>query len=89
MWQTTGGMMTTFTTEDRLNASNVPYTTSTGIQMGKYYQKPKYVEYDRDMLLIQSHLIQDPKILRKQYWINVAYYFALFFVVLTIALVNK
>jgi hypothetical protein len=81
--------MTTFTTEDRLNASNVPYTTSTGLQMGKYYQKPMYVEEDRDMLLFQSYLIQDPKILRRQYWTNVAYYFALFLVVLTIFLVNK
>lgn len=81
--------MTTFTTEDRLNASNVPYTTPTGIQMGKYYQKPKYVEYDSDMLLIQSHLIQDPKILRKQYLTNVAYYFLLAFVILVIVLVNK
>jgi len=81
--------MTTFTTEDRLNASNVPYTTSTGLQMGKYYEKPKYVEYDQDMLMFQSHLIQDPKILRKQRLINIAYYFALGFVVLVIVLVNK
>ena len=78
--------MTTFTTEDRLNATNVPYTTPTGIQMGKYYEKPKYVEYDKDMLLIQSYLIQDPKILRKQYWTNVAYYFVLLLVVLIIYL---
>ena len=82
-------MMTTFTTEDRLNASNVPYTTPTGIQMGKYYEKPKYVEHDQDMLLIQSHLIQDPKILRKQRLIDIAYYSALCFVVLIIILVNK
>jgi len=78
--------MTTFTTEDRLNATNVPYTTPTGIQMGKYYQKPMYVEHDRDMLLIQSYLIQDPKILRRQYWTNFAYYFALILVVLIIYL---
>ena len=81
--------MTTFTTEDRLNASNVPYTTPTGIQMGKYYQKPMYVEEDRDMLLVQSCLIQDPKMLRRQYWTNVAYFATLFFVILTIVLVNK
>jgi hypothetical protein len=78
--------MTTFTTEDRLNATNVPYTTSTGVQMGKYYEKPKYVEYDKDMLLLQSHLIQDPKMLRKQYLVNLAYYFALILVVLIIYL---
>jgi hypothetical protein len=78
--------MTTFTTEDRLNATNVPYTTPTGIQMGKYYEKPKYVEYDKDMLLIQSYLIQDPKILCRQYWTNVAYYFVLLLVVLIIYL---
>ena len=89
--------MTTFTTEDRLNAedlrdlfrsvskkvskkdllksspSNTPYMTSTGIQIGKYYQKPKYVEYDNDMIRLQSYLIGDPSMLKKQYWIEVAY----------------
>lgn len=28
--------------------------------------KPKYVEQDEDMLLIQKHLISDPALLRKE-----------------------
>jgi len=106
-------MMTTFTTEDRLNAetlrdlflstsrkvsrkdllksspSNTPYMTSTGIQIGKYYQKPKYVEEDSDMLRLQSYLIGDPAMLKRQYWIGIAYKVLLVFVLLIILLVNK
>lgn len=105
--------MTTFTTEDRLNAetlrdlflstsrkvsrkdllksspSNTPYMTSTGIQIGKYYQKPKYVEEDSDMLRLQSYLIGDPAMLKRQYWIGIAYKVLLVFVLLIILLVNK
>jgi hypothetical protein len=113
MWQTTGGIMTTFTTEDRLNAetvlstpkkaskkvskkyllrsspSNTPYMTSTGIQIGKYYQPPKYVEEDGDMLRLQSYLIGDPAMLKRQYWIGLAGKFGILFVVFAIVLVNK
>ena len=105
--------MTTFTTEDRLNAetlknvfrsvskkvskkdllksspSNTPYMTSTGIQIGKYYQKPKYVEYDNDMIRLQSYLIGDPSMLKKQYWIEVVYKISVVIVILMIVLVNK
>jgi hypothetical protein len=105
--------MTTFTTEDRLNAetlrdvfqnvskkvskkdllkaspNNIPYMTSTGIQIGKYYQKPKYVEYDSDMIRLQSYLIGDPAMLKRQYWIGVAYKISIAIVVLIIVLVNK
>ena len=108
-------MMTTFTTEDRLNAdslkdifrtvskknktskkdllksspSNTPYMTSTGIQIGKYYQPPKYVEEDSDMLKLQSYLIVDPDLIKRQYWINFAYKITLVVVLLIILLVNK
>jgi len=105
--------MTTFTTEDRLNAetlrdmsrnvsrkvskkdllksspSTTPYMTSTGIQIGKYYQKPKYVEEDSDMLRLQSYLIGDPAMLKRQYWYGVAYKMALFFALIVIVVVNK
>ena len=105
--------MTTFTTEDRLNAetlrdmfrtvsrkvpkkdllksspSSTPYMTSTGIQIGKYYQKPKYVEEDSDMLRLQSYLIGDPAMLKRQYWYGVAYKVALVFVLLIIVVANK
>jgi len=105
--------MTTFTTEDRLNAealkdvfqavskkvskktllksspSYTPYMTSTGIQIGKYYQPPKYVEGDGDMLRIQSYLIGDPAVLKRQYWIGLAGKFAILLVVFAIVLVSK
>ena len=105
--------MTTFTTEDRLNAeslkdvfqsvsrkvpkktllksspSNTPYMTSTGIQIGKYYQPPKYVEEDSDMLRLQSYLIGDPATLKRQYWLSFTYKMLLAFALLVILLVNK
>ncbi len=105
--------MTTFTTEDRLNAetvlgtpkkasrkvskkyllrsspSNTPYMTSAGIQIGKYYQPPKYVEEDGDMLRLQSYLIGDPARLKQQYWMNLLYKITLAFVLLIVLLVNK
>jgi hypothetical protein len=105
--------MTTFTTEDRLNAetlrdvfrnvskkvskkdllrsspSSTPYMTSTGIQIGKYYQKPKYVEEDSDMLRLQTYLIGDPVMLKRQYWLWIAYKLGLMFIVLILILVNK
>jgi hypothetical protein len=105
--------MTTFTTEDRLNAetlrdmfrnvsrkvskkdllrsspSSTPYMTSTGIQIGKYYQKPKYVEEDGDMLRLQSYLIGDPAMLKRQYWISFAYKISLIFVLLIIVAVSQ
>jgi hypothetical protein len=106
-------MMTTFTTEDRLNAetlrdlflstsrkvsrkdllksspSNTPYMTSTGIQIGKYYQPPKYVEEDSDMLRLQTYLIGDPAMLKRQYWTWIVYKVLLVCVLLIILLVNK
>ena len=105
--------MTTFTTEDRLNAESLrdvflsvskkvskkdllksspnttPYMTSTGIQIGKYYQKPKYVEEDGDMLRLQSYLIGDPVMLKRQYWTWFVYKAAIAFLLLIIILLNK
>jgi hypothetical protein len=105
--------MTTFTTEDRLNAetlrdlfrsvskkvskkdllksspSNTPYMTSTGIQIGKYYKPPKYVEEDSDMLRLQTYLIGDPAMLKRQYWTWIAYKALLLSILLIILLVNK
>ena len=44
---------------------SIPYTTKTGLQIGKYYEKPKYVEMDDDMLVLQTYLIYDPALIRK------------------------
>ena len=105
--------MTTFTTEDRLNAeylrdvfkgiskkvskkdllksspSSTPYMTSTGIQIGKYYQKPKYVEKDSDMLRLQSYLVGDPAMLKRQYWYGVAYKLAFVLALLIVVVVGQ
>ena len=46
---------------------------------------PPYVEQDEDMLELQSYLIQDPRILNKEYWYKRLYIAFLLFV-LTIIL---
>jgi hypothetical protein len=56
------------------------------VKMGIYYELPKYVEYDKDMLEIQKWLIGDPEKLRFEYWCNIAYIFSLCFVLLVIIL---
>lgn len=55
---------------------NVPYNTGK-ISIGKYYQPPRYIETDPDMLEIQSYLIHDPRILKRNYWIKKCYMFFL------------
>lgn len=49
---------------------NIPYKTKSGVKIGVYYQKPRYVEEDMDMLRLQSFLIHDPDRLKRQYWLN-------------------
>ena len=58
------------------------------IKMGIYYQKPKYVEMDGDMLEVQKWLIGDPEKLRFQYWVDVFYKIVIGFVVLVVVLMN-
>ena len=41
---------------------------------------PPYVEQDEDMLELQSYLIQDPRILNKEYWFKRIYIAFLLFV---------
>ena len=48
---------------------NIPYDTGK-VKIGVYYQKPRYVEEDLDMLRLQSYLIYDPARLKRQYWLN-------------------
>jgi len=59
------------------------------IQMGKYYQKPMYIEEDPDMLAIQSSLLGDSHRIRFNYWVNAIYRVALAFVILVVILKNK
>jgi len=58
------------------------------VKMGIYYQKPKYVEYDSDMLEIQKWLIGDPDKLRLQFWIDVAYKVTIGFIIIIMVLLN-
>ena len=43
------------------------------VKMGIYYQKPKYVEEDRDMLNLQTYLIGDPVKLQRELHIRRAF----------------
>jgi putative ubiquitin-RnfH superfamily antitoxin RatB of RatAB toxin-antitoxin module len=58
------------------------------IKMGIYYEPPKYVEQDADMLEIQKWLIGDPVRLRTQYWIGVAMNCFIGFVVAVVVLMS-
>ena len=49
-----------------------PYNTGK-VQIGKYYQPPKYVEQDSDMITIQSWLIGESKEARRNRQANLAY----------------
>ena len=64
---------------------NVPYNNGK-ISIGKYYQPPKYIEQDADMLEIQSYLIYDPRVLNRRYWTEKCLLILSLFVVLIIFL---
>lgn len=49
-----------------------PYDTGK-VKIGLYYEPPKYVEQDSDMIVIQGWFIGDNKAARRNYWANVAY----------------
>lgn len=49
-----------------------PYNTGK-VQIGKYYQPPKYVEQDSDMITIQGWLIGESKEARRNRQANLAY----------------
>jgi hypothetical protein len=64
---------------------NVPYNNGK-VQIGKYYQKPQYVEYDQDMLLLQESLVGDIKAIRRNRLYNIIYVGVLVFGVFGIVL---
>ena len=49
---------------------------------------PPYIEHDEDMLELQSYLIQDPRILNKEYWAKRIYIGILLFVCVIILMAN-
>jgi hypothetical protein len=70
---------------------DVPYNNGK-IKIGSEYYlnplKPKYIEYDEDMLELQSYLIQDPRILNRQYWANRIYLIILLFILTIMLMAN-
>lgn len=54
----------------KLNSPVITPFDNGKVKMGIYYEKPKYVEEDRDMLNLQTYLIGDPKILARNYYIT-------------------
>lgn len=64
---------------------NTPYNTGK-VEIGKYYQKPYYVEQDDDMIAVQGWLIGDPAAARRKYWTNFTYICVLTVIVLLIAI---
>lgn len=70
---------------------DVPYNTGK-IKIGCAYYlnplKPKYIEHDLDMLELQSYLIQDPKILNRQYWAKRVYLIVLLFTLILMLMAN-
>lgn len=66
-----------------------PYNTGKvkigeAVYLNKLVNQP-YVEYDNDMLVLQSYLIHDPSQINRRYWITRLYLVVLVFV-LTIVL---
>jgi len=49
---------------------------------------PPYIEYDEDMLELQSYLIHDPRILNREYWIKRVYVMFLLFVLTVMLMAN-
>lgn len=47
-----------------------------------------YVEQDEDMLELQSYLINDPRILNKEYWLKRIYVVVILFVLTCILMAN-
>lgn len=70
---------------DFIPSGITPFDTGK-VKMGIYYQKPKYIEQDVDMLEVQKWIIGDPDRLRLEYWTDIALKFATGFVVLVIVL---
>jgi len=64
---------------------DVPYNNGK-IKIGSEYYlnplRPKYIEHDEDMLELQSYLIQDPRILNRQYWAKRIYIVFLLFLLI-------
>jgi hypothetical protein len=70
---------------------DVPYNNGK-IKIGSEYYlnplRPKYIEYDEDMLELQSYLIQDPRILNRQYWAKRIYILILLFILTIMLMAN-
>jgi hypothetical protein len=70
---------------------DVPYNNGK-IKIGSEYYlnplRPKYIEQDEDMLELQRYLIQDPRVLNRQYWANRIYVVILLFILTIMLMAN-
>jgi hypothetical protein len=70
---------------------DVPYNNGK-VKIGSAYYlnplRPKYIEFDRDMLELQSYLIQDPSSLNRQYWAKWIYLLILLFILILMLMAN-
>ena len=57
------------------------------VYLNKLASKP-YVEQDEDMLELQSYLIQDPRILNREYWFKRVYIAFFLFILVVILMAN-
>ena len=65
-----------------------PYNTGK-VKIGEHYEPPKYVEYDTDMLELQSYLIGDPRVINRRYWANKIALILSLFVLLVVLLASN
>lgn len=71
---------------------SIPYDTGKvkigeAVYLNKWVNTP-YIEQDIDMLELQSYLIQDPRVLNKEYWAKRIYIAFLLFVATIILMAN-
>lgn len=64
-----------------------PYDTGK-VKIGLYYEPPKYIESDPDMIAIQGWFIGDNKVARRNYIANLSY-IVLLVIAVVLAIVCK
>jgi hypothetical protein len=57
------------------------------VYLNKLANQP-YVEQDEDMLELQSYLIQDPRILNREYWFKRVYVALILFILVVMLMAN-
>lgn len=66
-----------------------PYTTKTGIQIGRFYERRSDQEMSFDMELIQSAFLDDATLIRKERIVSIGYFAAVVVTVFILLLITK